>query len=80
MRRGSTMYAIEFEADIQNGTVKIPEMYRQLDNAHAKIVLMVNDESFQAQRETELDFTNTDIKAFSGRDALDIQRTMRDEW
>lgn len=46
------MYAIEFEADIQNGTVKIPEMYRQLDNAHAKIVLMVNDESFQAQRET----------------------------
>jgi hypothetical protein len=72
------MYAIEFEADIQNGTVKIPEMYRQLDNAHAKIVLMVNDESLLAQRETELDFTNTDIKAFSGRDALDIQRTMRD--
>ncbi len=74
------MYAIEFEADIQNGTVKIPEMYRQLNNAHAKVVLMVNDESLLAQRETELDFTNTDIKAFSGRDALDIQRTMRDEW
>jgi hypothetical protein len=55
-------------------------MYRQLDNAHAKIVLMVNEESLLAQRETELDFTNTDIKAFSGRDALDIQRTMRDEW
>ena len=71
------MYAIEFEADIQNGTVKIPEMYRQLDNAHAKIVLMVSDERLLAQRDTELDFTNTDIKAFSGRDALDIQRTMR---
>lgn len=75
------MYAIEFEADIQNGMVKIPEMYRQLDNAHAKIVLMVDDESFQTQRsETELDFTHADIKAFSGRNALDIQRTMRDEW
>ena len=74
------MYAIEFETDIQNGSVKFPEMYRQLDNVHAKIVLMVPEESFQTQRETELDFTHTDIKAFSGRDALDIQRTMRDEW
>ena len=74
------MYAIEFEADIQNGIVKIPEIYRQLDNAHAKIVVMVNDERLQAPREAELDFTNTDIKAFSGRDALDIQKTMRDEW
>jgi len=29
---------------------------------------------------TEPDFTYTDIKAFSGRDGLEIQRTMRDEW
>lgn len=74
------MYTIEFEADIRNGTVKIPEMYRQLDNAHAKIVLMVNDERLRVQPETELDFSNIEISAFSGRDALDIQRTMRDEW
>lgn len=74
------MYAIEFEADIRNGTVKIPEKYRQLNNTHARIVLMVNDERLEGQSEAELDFSNTEIKAFSGRDGLDIQRTMRDEW
>jgi hypothetical protein len=30
--------------------------------------------------EVELDFSNTEIKAFAGSDALELQRTMRDEW
>ena len=74
------MNAIEFEADIQNGLVRIPDQYRQLDNKHAKIVLMVKDERLAKQVEVELDFTGVDIQSFAGSDAIDIQRTMRDEW
>ncbi|SOB74557.1 hypothetical protein SAMN04488490_0039 [Marinobacter sp. LV10R510-11A] len=74
------MYAIEFEADIRNGTVKLPEKYRLLDSAHVRVVLTVNDERLMGEPEVELDFSNTEIKAFSGRDALELQRTMRDKW
>ena len=74
------MYAVEFEADIRNGIVKIPEIYRQLNNAHAKVVVMVSDDRITAKSETELDFSNTEIRCFSGQDALDIQKAMRDEW
>lgn len=74
------MYAIEFEADIQNGIVKIPDEYRQLENRHAKIVIMVKDEHSTPQVESELDLSSTDIQSFSGRDALEVQREMRDEW
>jgi hypothetical protein len=74
------MYAIEFEADIRNGTVKLLEKYRLLDSAHVRVVLTVNDERLMGEPEVELDFSNTEIKAFSGRDALELQRTMRDKW
>jgi hypothetical protein len=74
------MFAIEFEADIRNGLVKIPDEYRQLDNQHAKIVLMVKDNHTSQNQGTELDFTVMEIQAFSGQDGMDIQRIMRDEW
>lgn len=37
------MYAIEFEADIENGVVKIPPEYARLENAHARVVVMVEE-------------------------------------
>jgi len=60
--------------------VKLPEKYRLLDSAHVRVVLTVNDERLMGEPEVELDFSNTEIKAFSGRDALELQRIMRDEW
>ena len=74
------MYAIEFEADIQDGTIKIPQMYRQLENSHAKIVLMVEDSRIPAPNVEEFDFSSMHIQAFSGQDVLAIQKAMRDEW
>ncbi|KXS54491.1 MAG: hypothetical protein AWU57_1115 [Marinobacter sp. T13-3] len=35
------MYAIEFEADIRDGVLKIPEQYARLKNAHARIVVLL---------------------------------------
>jgi hypothetical protein len=49
-----------------------------MDSAHVRVVLTVNDERLMGELEVQLDFSNTEIKAFSGRDALELQRTMRD--
>jgi len=35
------VYAIEFEADIRDGVLKIPEQYARLKNAHARIVVLL---------------------------------------
>lgn len=37
------MYAIEFEAQIKDGVVKIPEQYARLMNAHARVVVPIDN-------------------------------------
>ena len=34
------MYAIEFEADVKNHTIKIPKEYRELESKHIKIFII----------------------------------------
>lgn len=34
------MYAIEFEADIRDGAVKIPEGYKSLQARHVRVVIL----------------------------------------
>ena len=74
------MYAIEFEADIQNGVVKLPSEYASLQNSHAKIVVMVKDEVAQGPEPSPLDLSDVEIESFEGREAVEMQREMRDEW
>jgi hypothetical protein len=37
------MYAIEFEADVQNGFIKIPSEYKNLNSKHLKIIALLDD-------------------------------------
>lgn len=37
------MYAIEFEADVQNGMIKIPSEYKNLNSKHLKIIALLDD-------------------------------------
>ena len=76
------MYAIEFETDIRDGMVKIPENYSKLRNAHAKIVVMIDDqqEAKETRREASIDFSTLNIEAFANIDGIDYQRQSRDEW
>jgi hypothetical protein len=34
------MYAIEFEADVYNNSIQIPEEYRELDLKHIKVFIV----------------------------------------
>jgi len=58
------MYAVEFEADIRDGLVKIPEQYAQLKNAHARIVVLLETEN-----------PDSELRALSNHAAGNI-----DEW
>jgi len=43
------MYAVEFEADIRDGVVKIPEGYARLKNTHARVVVLVEESDDDAE-------------------------------
>jgi hypothetical protein len=37
------MYAIEFEADVQDGLIKIPSQYKELYSKHIKVIVLLDD-------------------------------------
>ncbi|MBS3667120.1 MULTISPECIES: hypothetical protein [Halomonadaceae] len=58
------MYAIEFETDIQDGVVNIPDEYKAFANTHARVVILLEDDS-----------ESSDLRAFSEHSA-----GLVDEW
>ncbi|WP_024329279.1 hypothetical protein [Thioalkalivibrio sp. ALR17-21] len=56
------MYAIEFEADIRDGVVRIPDEYARLNNTHARVVVLVDDGGAK----------DADVQAFSEHSASTI--------
>ena len=39
------MYAVEFQAQIKNGTIEIPEAYRSHFTERVRVILLAEDES-----------------------------------
>jgi hypothetical protein len=39
------MYAVEFQAKIKDGTIEIPEMYRNRFKSRVRVILLAEDES-----------------------------------
>lgn len=37
------MYAVEFEADVKNGMIKIPARYKELNSKHIKVLALIDD-------------------------------------
>ncbi len=52
------MYAIEFEADIHNGMIKIPSEYKNLNSKHLKIIALLDDSEIIKPIEENLQFTD----------------------
>jgi len=38
------MYAIEFEADLRDGVLAIPDDYKSLNNRHVRVVILFEDQ------------------------------------
>lgn len=67
------MYAVEFDANIENGIVHIPKKYTNLQEVSAKVTIMIDD-SFYLNEKTDQKSDN-EILAFSNNSANSI-----DEW
>jgi len=39
------MYAVEFQAQIKNGTIEIPEAYRSRFKEHVRVLLLAEEDS-----------------------------------
>jgi hypothetical protein len=37
------MYAIEFESDIKDGVLKVPDVYKSLSNQHVRVVMLLDN-------------------------------------
>lgn len=77
------MHAIEFEADIQNGVVKIPDEYGHLMNRHARIVVLyenTTEELSPSVKQVGIDFTSVNVPSLAAKDGVEYQRNLRDEW
>jgi len=77
------LYAIEFEADIRDGVVKIPEQYQLLKNGHARIVVLYDTSSVAnnaIEQPVEIDFSQVKAPSFAQREGGEYQRSLRDEW
>jgi len=42
------MYAVEFQAQIKNGTIEIPEAYRSRFKERVRVILLAEEESTRA--------------------------------
>lgn len=77
------MQAIEFEADIRDGMVKIPDEYGELKNRHARIVVLYENsatESRESAQSSGLDFSSIKAPTLTGQEGVAYQRSIRDEW
>ena len=77
------MHAIEFEAIIRDGVVKIPEEYAQLKNGHARIVVLYDTrpgEPLDTEEPVEIDFSRVKAPSLAYREGVEHQRSVRDEW
>lgn len=45
------MYAIEFEEDVQNGIIKTPDTYKELNSQHSKVIILFDDSDMLCQPE-----------------------------
>jgi len=77
------MRAIEFEVDIQDGVVKIPDEYAYLMNKHARIMVLYDasaEEGGVVRQQEGIDFSGVKAPSLATQDGVEYQRSQRDEW
>ena len=81
---GDKMNAIEFEAEVKNGIIKIPEKYKELENAFLKIKIQPfnvkpeNNRKLKIKLLLEIIIRKNIFKNITSPE--DWQRNLRNEW
>jgi len=77
------MRAIEFEVDIQDGVVRIPDEYAYLKNRHARIMVLYDsssEESGVVRQQGGIDFSCVKAPSLTTHEGVEYQRSQRNEW
>jgi len=53
------MYTIEFEADVENGMIKIPAQYKELNVKHIKVIALLENSGTKKLLENKQDEENS---------------------
>jgi len=68
------MQVIEFETDITNKVIEIPDEYKELYSKHVKVIVLVEEDN------NHYDFSDLKGKLEWAGDGLKEQRKIRNEW
>jgi hypothetical protein len=71
---GGVMRAVEFEAEVKNNLIEIPQEYKKFVSKHVKVIVMLEDVS------PKYDFSDIEGKLEWTGDDVKVQRELRDEW
>ena len=75
------MYAIEFEADVVDGRIQLPEEYRSLESTHLKAIILLPEKPGASETAPrKYDFRDLAGQLTWQGDAVEEQRKLRDEW
>lgn len=73
------MHAIEFEACLENGLIRLPNTYQHWqEGKQAKIIVLVEENHLPAHQQTSINRHAGSIKL--SQDPLAFQQAIRDEW
>lgn len=75
------MHAIEFETDIIDDMIKIPQG-KCIDMRHVRVILLAEEQTKGEGIVADgcLDFSNYCVSSFRNVDPVKYQREVRDEW
>ncbi len=78
------MHPIEFKTEIVDGIIKVPQEYKNFQNAYVSLTITPEDNA-RANPQTRLkdniqtlDFSECEVTCFEGINPVDYQRKIRD--
>ena len=78
------MNAVEFSGKIEEGTIRLPEKYKEYDNSYARVIVLVDKPIHNSAKKEKLKKAFKGMKKvamFSNIDNPTVwQKRIRDEW
>ncbi len=78
------MHSIEFKAEIVDGIIKVPQEYKDFQNAYVSLALTMQNDSRKSSitrlkdNIQTLDFSQCEVTCFQDINPVDFQRKIRD--
>jgi len=76
------LHTIEFDAEISNGVINVPQEFQEVFNGYVKVILVTQSNPNSSKDSNEktkiLDFSKHQISSFQDINPVEFQRRIRD--